>query len=524
MEKNILYYYKTEGDFDKKSALKQISSLMGVKNCYFEEDLLFYELPEFVNEYDILTASMEIIENLGGELIVGEFNQEETIQEETVQEEMVENFDGENLEQPKFEEEKVESYQSQFESKKNRVAEEKAENETLFIKRKKLKGDAIMRLCELGASLLFLLLGLFIPQSDSTSAFTFNSVLLILAFAVSVYEVFYYAFIDIIQKKFYSIDLVISLASICLVLHGGLVVAVIATFIYSLSRSIAKLSERLAEIMLGDVFDVELNDEFLAFSTASEELANTKKNFGKNKLVEIILSLTALAVCLVGFLALIPALKLGAYYLLIIGVCFGLVVLSQLFSRSIESDLLANLRVACKYFEIEFSKKEQVVSTAKANFVSADVSAMVDGENLKDDAIGCFKELKILGIKGFKTNFDVEVSQEVKKQDDFVEKPVKNKKVLSVGLENKNVNFARGEVLISSGQMFRVPLWYKLCKKCVRSIGWLKAFSVLAVLAVVSLVALTLLKLTTFISLPIYFAMAIFVISNLLATLSLKNK
>ncbi len=518
MKKRNCYFYKVEGEFNKKQALKEISQIAGVISCEFDENNLIYEISPYANEYDILTASMSIIENLGGELIVGEENQYDS-SEEILEEDFTSTDDeNENLN----EDTKLDENEN---IGNNRVIDEDLheEKESLITKRKKLKSDVITRICELSVSLILLIISLILPNSEN-SVFSINSVLLIFSFAICIYEIFYYASIDISNKKFYSIDLGFSLANIALVLMGGLETSVILSLIYSFARSIDKLSERYGEIYLGEILDVSVNDEDGAYKLAQKQIKESKEKFGKNTKLEMILGYLSIAVTLLSLLTLIPALNLGNYSLLIISVAIFLIVLSQFVCGNIKANILSFTKMVAKYFEIEFSSFEQIEKTAKANSIEVDFSAMVNGEELKDDAIGCFMELKLLGIKNFHTNFDIDGKEEVKKNVDFVERELKNKKTISIGLQGRDINFNQGEVLLTSPEMFRLPIWYKIAKKSLKLVNLSKVLMIFACVAMVTSIVLTILKTFTLLPLMVYLIPLILVLGSVIGLLNFKQK
>ncbi len=481
MKEKLCYCYKVENITDEKSVIDRISKIDGVLSCQIVDGVLFYEISPLFNEYDILVASMNICESFGGELIVGEDNLSNEINND---EEVLDKNTTENIEdnQPIAEDldkiEKVEEYR---------------ESETLYEKRKKLKKDITIRVGELALSVILFIIACFIPSSG-TSVFTASSILLILAFAISVYETFYFMFIAISKKKFYDTAIVLMLACISMVLFGGLKQATVISIIYSLIISISEYSKRQREIMLSELYDLTENDEEKSIEKAKSYLSKVDCEFTKGEKVRKIVGYVALLIIIFSFFCLIPALKLQDYVSMIIGTGVILTVLSN----DIIKDGIINTRAFSKYCEIGFNSNENLDTVASANALEISVSSMVDENGqLRENTIGAMKEFVALGIKSLKTDFDIEVKDEIKDQVDFVDKEFKGKKVLTIGGKDKTLSFEKDAkfVEISSNEMASLPLAYKLAKKYKRRKFVSKILTVISALFIVGIAVLPVFKL-----------------------------
>ncbi len=510
MKEKLCYCYKVENITDEKSVISEISKIDGVLSCQIVDGVLFYEISPLFNEYDILVASMNICESFGGELIVGEDNLSNEINND---EEVFDKNINENIEdnQPIAEDLDI----------KDEKVQEYKESETLYEKRKKLKKDITIRVCELALSLVLFVIACFIP-SNGTSVFTASSILLILAFAISVYETFYFMFIAISKKKFYDTAIVLMLACVSMVLFGGLKQATVISIIYSLIISISEYSKRQREIMLSELYDLTENDEDKAVEKAGNYLKELDKEFTKGEKARKIVGYVALLITVFSFFCLIPALKLSNYVSMIIGVGVILTVLSN----DIIKDGIINSRAFSKYCEIEFNSNENLDAVANANALEISVSSMVDenGE-LKENSIGAMKEFVALGIKSLKTEFDIEVKDEIKDQVDFVDKDFKNKKVITIGDKDKTLSFEKDAkfVEISSNEMASLPLAFRLAKKCRRRKILSKILTIISALFIVGIAVLPIFKLVGYALYLSAGSLFLISISSIIGLLNLKN-
>ncbi len=521
MKEKLCYCYKVENISDEKSALAEISKINGVLSCQIVDGVLFYEISPLTNEYDILVASMNICEAFGGELIVGEENLlEENVFDSYNDGEALDENIGSNIDEAQ---EIIEDNQPIAEDldKKDEKFEEIKESETLYEKRKKLKKDILMRGVELSLSLILFIVACFIPSSGN-QVFTVNSILLILAFAVSVYEIFYFMFIAISKKKFYDTTIVLMLACISMVLFGGLREATLISIIYSLILSISECSKRQREIMLAELYDLTENDEDKAIEKAKSYLAGLESEFAKGAKARKIVGYISLLIIVFSFFCLIPALKLSSYVSMIIGVAVLLTVLSN----DIIKDGIINTRVFSKYCEIEFNFNENIDSVASANAIEISASSMVDenGE-LKENTIGAMKEFITLGIKSLKTDFDIEVKDEIKDQVDFVDKDFKNKKLLTIGGKDKTLSFEKDaqKVAINSGEMPSLPLAYRLAKKCKKRKTLSKILTFISAIFTIGIIILPIFKLAGYALYLSAGGVFIALLASVVGLLNLKN-
>lgn len=534
MKGNFVYCYKVENLSDEKSVLSEISKLEGVKNCQVVDGVLFYELTEWCNEYDILVASIEICEKYGATLIVGDDNQVDSGEDETsdsLSQDLTE--DDQGLEEVLSDDDSDNVLDGEEENQDNRVIgrsflqklkEEPKDDETLNEKRVKLKRDIITRAGELLLSIILFVVACFIP-SNSQSVFTASSVLFIIAFAVSVYEIFYFMFIAFSEKKYFDSTITVMLGLVALVLFGALKYATIISMLYSLILSITQYTKRHREIILGELYDVTLLDENKSVEKANQVLDGLDGVFCKSDKIKKVFGYFSLIIIVFSFFTLIPALKLTNYSILIVGVGIILAV----FSNDIVKDGIINATVNAKYCEIEYQNFNNINLIANANALEIDASVMMDGENLNENSIGAMKEFVSLGIKSLKTNFDVDVKEEIKEQIDFADKDFKGKKLLTIGGADKMISFDENakNTKVSSGEMSSLPLAYKIAKRCKRIKTATKVLNCISTLFILLIGALPLLKKTILFDNLLYFvigSVSLVVVSALLNIINLKNK
>ena len=471
-KQRILYSYKIENLADVKTAEKKIGLLEGVISADVKDGVLVYEVTEWTDEYDVLTQSMSIIEELGGELIVGEDNviMEDgdelsggEVNDGTIDVKAVES-DGNALNEVLYVRNESENYADSSESVGDDVNDN--EDDSPSDKKKRLKTDVVSRIIELSLSVVLLILGLTVKGKED-AVIGIDSVFLIFGFAVTVYEVFYFAFISVIKKRFCDASIIVSLASLSMVLFGYMKQALIISLLFSVYKATKEYTFRYREL--------KLSEEGRSVNCLPE---------GEN--VRTIRIRTA--ACLLGvllavfsFFILIPKLKLTEYVVYFFSYAFALAIITE----CLNTDALKNAVVGAKSQSIDLRGEREINKLGSANAFEIDSSALInsDGE-LKDDAIGAMKELLFLGAKSLKTNFSGDEKESVKEQIDFVDKEFDGKKTVTVGKSFRDVNFgesANGVILYGEDAAL-IPKAFRLARRAKKTNGLSRAMSVIAVL------------------------------------------
>lgn len=123
---------------------------------------------------------------------------------------------------------------------------------------------------------------------------------------------------------------------------------------------------------------------------------------------------------------------------------------------------------------VRYKDVTAVKTLATANSVKVSAYALCDeGPNgtltLKEDALGALNELSALGIKKVSTDFDCDLSSDVKSKIDFVEADIKNERQIYFAAKDAFVAFSGGEVNVDSGEIAYVPFAYKMSKRAFNS-------------------------------------------------------
>ena len=247
MANTIEYSYRVNNLSDPSAVTGELEKINGVVSARFEDGVLTYELDEHTDEYDILITAMNLCDSVGAELIVGEEEPVSDYDYDAV-------FDADDF---SSEEEEVGlDIEEGFEEEKKKPVlfePEEEKGDHIVASRKKLKTESTIRFIELAASLVLLVVALFLPENART-AFSFRNVLLIISFAIAAYEVIYTAITDVIGKRWLSETLVITVACIAGAFLGRLTETVILTLVYALTKEIGTYINGLNELRLDEAF------------------------------------------------------------------------------------------------------------------------------------------------------------------------------------------------------------------------------------------------------------------------------
>lgn len=202
------YGYKIKNVKDPEQLLKVVGGFKGVENAVIENDTLFYDAEDSYVEYSVMSAAFDECDRQGGSLIISE--------EQVFGKNIEIKAEGEDDAQEIADDQVIDG---DFIIEKKEIPDYVYESDRLITEKKRIKSDTITRIAELSVSLILLIISLLI-KSDETASFSFNSVLMILSFAISAYECLYNAIIDIVKKRWWSENIYIGLAYIAGALLG----------------------------------------------------------------------------------------------------------------------------------------------------------------------------------------------------------------------------------------------------------------------------------------------------------------
>ena len=213
------FYMVEKLDSSKYPALAtELKKIKGVVNLEIDESgNLCYTVDEWTDEYDVMVSVMNKIADEGGELGFIDEQPQAEIETETVEV----SIDGE------------EDY-SQAESEQK---EDKQENKDKKSKKdKKPITESMQRVIELCFALALFVVYAFVDHGGN-----FANVLLLLAFAVSGYEILYDAICEIANKNILNTHLLVALSALISLFVGQTLVGALTAFIYSAAYVVCKL-------------------------------------------------------------------------------------------------------------------------------------------------------------------------------------------------------------------------------------------------------------------------------------------
>lgn len=538
------YFYAIEGNINEAELVERVKKIKGVEDAFFENGGLTYLLLENVDEYDVLVASIEICEALGGTLVVGE-DEDKSIQENESVEEADKKKD--SLEAESSPEEK-EAY-----SYEDRIVEEK----------KKLKGETLFRLGELTLSIILVVVSFFVKSSGSS--LNLKTLLCVVAYAVSGYEIFYSAFVTAIKKKKIRTDALITVASLFGAFFGYISESATFIVLYALAKELEGFASRLSALSFDEIFytgsaslrlengeprsvegvregdvlllkqydviptdgvalssarvdayrsegiyekDARVGDlifagsvvlsESLSFQakTTNEEsrIVKRKKEFEKrtealkgrpSKLFWLDCGLS-LAFLAATFIAPLFYTNYGTGLTEWAGRFISVAFVSNFSYSAFLSVKNARLAfVAAKYVGVDFNNGESFTALSTANSFSVKASFLTEKGELKKDALGTLRELYYSGAKNVTVDFDCELDEKAKEKIDLVDKAFRGEKKIVAG-KGGEIGFS-GEcegVRIENGEIAMLPLAYDAAKRAKKRSLLIKLLSVVKVVCV----------------------------------------
>lgn len=552
-----LKYPDNLGDKERNKYKSKVSAQEGVAQAVFDGDYLTINCIDGAYEYDILQTLIAISDEYEIEVLFGENDDNGPIDgdlEDSDGQEPIDDDNGESLEENS---EEATDKQSKLDYDDKLTAEKQT-----------LKKDSLIRIGELSIAIILFVVSLFLKAGDTV--FSFKTILAILAFSISGYDIVFNAGLDIFKKRILSGNLFVFIAAVALIVLGQSEVSTAVIILFAIAKFIEDYAAKrndltkkgvfytgttpvtvngeespreeiksgsLLTIKEGDVLPVDgvltcdaevvsynvdyslkseykMGEKVLAGSVAitdltyesscdygASEIDERKKsfeekaeNFGGKKsgkwskiglYADLFMIFIALAVTFLLPLTngdYVEGLKKWA----VIGgalLSFSLISLTVLRTNKI----FKNLYTEGFSKGIDFNDLISTEKLGKANAMKVSAAALCDqtGAKLKEDSLGALKELNVLGIKKVSTDFDLELSNAVKKQIDFVEPTLKKENSVYFGNNSGDVALLGGNVNVFNGEISFVPLAYKMAKKAVK----LAKFSLFTSIAVKVLLA-----------------------------------
>lgn len=453
MNNNILNF-NVEGDQLQK-LLSEVKKSEGVVFATLKNNLLSVELDEFANASEIVDLLLSIGEEFGVNisLIEGSSKQEDNEKKGSENE----------FSQPTEEE----SVSSKFFLPNTKY-------QTVQQRSKKLFGSLIERCVELTVAFVIVLVGVF-SKPNSQDSFNWKLFACLVSFAISAYEIFFYAFDCLTKKKFFDVSLPISIFIILLAVNLRDVECAVFSLIFGIVIMLINYSEDKVKLLIEETvgdFDngKEKNDQLVQKfeKTIDEGIKKRSKINLVISLICILLSFSPIFVNVEQFEKLNLLYVLSSAFVVIVGL-----------SASLTAIYKKIMTVKALTFGIDFTNYQNAKNLGESNEFVIDSDVLTENDNLKDDTIGAIKELQFLGVKSIKTNFNCPLSENVKSQLEFSEYPLNVAKTVTVGKEGRDVNFSDKKsqaIDIMVDEMKYLPLAFRIAKQMLKGLNCIFVF------------------------------------------------
>ena len=202
------YQYRLKNllTLDEKSLQKfkhKISKIQGVLDATYQDEHVILQVDKNVYEYDVLQLLISLADEFDVEVIFGE--EDEKSYDDT-QKSGDNGLIGEDLGQDSDENEQNNGDDLK-DTQNQKVKPEKAQK---VLKKEEVKKDMYIRIAELTISLIMLIVAVFFaPKSDDI--FSLRMILIILSFALSIYEVVFSYFEDVVSKNYLTGNIIATL-------------------------------------------------------------------------------------------------------------------------------------------------------------------------------------------------------------------------------------------------------------------------------------------------------------------------
>ncbi|MGN0819131.1 MAG: hypothetical protein ACI4M6_01870 [Christensenellaceae bacterium] len=462
--------YSIKNTANAKAIRNDVTELAFVTSCKIKNGYIIVNVYDEAEEKSVFSNVKEIAQNYGA--VVSRAEQASTSQNaKNVEKSLNSTVKAEISEEISAENDRENSVDTQpvVDDKEEPAEEEK----TLEERKKAFKKESVSRLCELSLSLILLIVGYFLPGSNSS--FGIKTAVYIIAFAISAYDVIYEIIKAVMKKRVISSSYVVVVLIASSVVFFGLSGGATVSFGYAFFIALKQFLTTKIQLEAEQVFQK---------GKAEEIFANTLDMLKNNKLVKIAYFIS-LVLAFGSFAFLFPQFR--EYNDAVVVASVSLILLTA--CEEVYRIILCYKAVKLHIAGVEFKTLASLEKLSEANAFELDASVLTKEGVLRQDAIGAMKELVSLNVKSLKTNFDTELSEDVRKQIDFKEKDFKGKRVVAVGF-GKDVSFAAcGDVTINNDDIKTLPYLFGAAKKLRRikrlSVAVIAADVVLAVLSYV---------------------------------------
>ena len=121
---------------------------------------------------------------------------------------------------------------------------------------------------------------------------------------------------------------------------------------------------------------------------------------------------------------------------------------------------------------VRLGDTSNVLKIAKANALKIDAGVILNKDltAIKNDSLPTLNELHQAGIENIVVDFDnANAPEQIKKQLDFVQKPLKQENQICIGNGTGDISVNGGDTNILNGQIGFAPVAYRLCKNSVKT-------------------------------------------------------
>ena len=256
------FSYKIRGVSNENGLIGGIKKCGGVLDCYIEDGRLYYVLDDHTDEYDIFVEANELCARYDGVIDFGDEGGADE-QEPTETPDQAEEYFGETEVQERKNVSAPAADVSEQKPRKGLFDEEDDDFnvvDKIVSRKKKFKQETYIRIGELAIAVILFVVALILP--GEAGEFGFKTIVGVLAFAIGGYELFYSAITDLIRKKFFSENVVMTLAALLGALLGYVFETTALVVAFAIAKAIETVANGIAEGKIEETFytgSVELN-------------------------------------------------------------------------------------------------------------------------------------------------------------------------------------------------------------------------------------------------------------------------
>lgn len=236
-----LKYPDNIGDKERNKYKSKVSAVDCVTQAVFDGDYLTLNCIDGTYEYDILQTLIAVSDEYEIEVLFDENDDNGPIDgdlEDSEAQEPLENDSSESLEEKSKE---AVDKQSKLDYDDKLTAEKAT-----------LKKDSLIRIGELSIALILYIVSLFLKAGDTV--FSFKTILAILAFSISGYDIVFNAGLDIFKKRILSGNLFVFIAAVTLIVLGQAEVSTAVIILFAIAKFIEDYAAKRNDLTKKGVF------------------------------------------------------------------------------------------------------------------------------------------------------------------------------------------------------------------------------------------------------------------------------